>query len=404
VIPRTLAPRLLELARRFPVVTITGPRQSGKTTLCRAAFPDKPYVSLEAPDVRSYAASDPRGFLAEHRAGAIVDEVQRVPELLSYLQVEVDAQPAPGRFILTGSANLVLLQSVSQSLAGRTALLTLLPLGRDEVLRFPTPPEDLLTTLWKGSYPAIFDRNLPPPDWLGSYTATYVERDVRHILNISDLVAFQGFLRLVAARSAQLLNLSALSADAGITHNTARAWFSVLEASYVAFRLPPLHANVTKRLVKTPKAHFYDSGLLCYLLGIREPEQLGHHPLRGAIFETWVVSEIVKARVHRGLPPSLSFYRERKGAEVDLVLDRGDALVAVETKSGQTVSAEFLSALARFQVSIGQAVQPKEIESVLVYGGDRPEHRSAARVVPWNQVQNVNWAGGRASGGRTVPS
>ena len=219
---------------------------------------------------------------------------------------------------------------------------------------------------------------------MGSYTVTCVERDVRHILSISDLVAFQSFLRLVAARSAQLLNLSALSADAGITHNTARAWFSALEAGYVAFRLPPLHANVTKRLVKTPKAHFFDTGLLCYLLGIREPEQLRHHPLRGAIFETWVVSEIVKARVHRGLPPSLSFYRDRKGAEVDLVLDRGDTLVAVETRSGQTVSAEFLSALARFQVSIGQAVQPKEVESVLVYGGDRPEHRSAARVVPWN--------------------
>jgi hypothetical protein len=349
-------------------------------------------VSLELPDVRAYAAGDPRGFLAEHRDGAILDEVQRVPELLSYLQGEVDDDPAPGRFILTGSANITLLQTVSQSLAGRTALLTLLPLGREEVLRFPSPPHDLLETLWTGAYPAILDRQLPPADWLASYAATYVERDVRQLLNITDQVAFQGFLRLAASRSAQLLNLSALGADAGITHNTARAWVSVLEASYIVFRLAPLQANVTSRLVKTPKLHFHDSGLLCYLLGIRDPQQLRHHPLRGAIFETWVVSEIVKSRLHRGLPLSLWFYRDRKGTEVDAVVERGDAFVAVETKSGQTMAEDFLGALARFEASMGRALGSKAIKRVLVYGGDRAERRTTARVVPWNEVQDFRWA------------
>ena len=248
MIPRTLHRKLRQLARQFPVVTVTGPRQSGKTTLCQMVFPAKTYVSLEAPDVRAYAQQDPRGFLAQHASGAILDEVQRVPDLLSYLQGEVDSRPTPGRFILTGSANLALLGNVSQSLAGRTAVLTLLPLAHGEALRFPDPSGDLFATMWRGGYPAIYDRRPEPADWLGSYVATYVERDVRQILNVTDLLAFQNFLGLCAGRSAQLLNLSALAADAGITHNTARAWLSVLEASYLAFRLPALHANVRKRL------------------------------------------------------------------------------------------------------------------------------------------------------------
>lgn len=394
MVRRTLQSKLRALARRFPAVTVTGPRQSGKTTLCRAAFPGKPYVSLEAPDLRQYAAADPRGFLHDHRDGAILDEVQRVPDLLSYLQPLLDEHRRPGHFILTGSANLALLGSVSQSLAGRTALLTLLPLSLEEVRRFPRAPDDLLTVLWHGSYPAIFDRRLDPMDWFASYVGTYVERDVRQILNVGDLLAFQTFLRLAAGRSAQLLNLSALGADAGVTHATARAWLSVLEASFVAHRLPPFHSSLTTRLVKTPKLHFYDSGLLCFLLGIRSPAQLREHPLRGPIFETWVAAEILKARVHRGLPPALSYFRDRKGAEVDLVLEPDGRVVAVEAKSARTVAPDFFTAFDTLSALLDRERRGRSLRRVVVYGGDDRQQRTGVTVLPWSIIDRHDWTGG----------
>jgi len=395
MIPRNLEGRLRALARQFPTVTVTGPRQSGKTTLCRKVFPNKAYVSLEAPDQREYAAEDPRGFLGDLASGAILDEVQRVPELLSYLQVEVDERARPGRFILTGSANFALLHSISQSLAGRTALVNLFPLSRDEALRFPGPPADLDETLWKGGYPAIFDRGLPAQEWLGSYVATYVERDVRQLLNVGDLVAFQTFLKLCAGRSGQLLNLSALASDCGITHGTARSWISVLEASYVAFRLPPLVANPNKRLVKTPKLFFYDTGLLCYLLGIRHADQVRTHPLRGPIFETWVASEILKARAHRGLPPALLFFRDRKGTEVDLLVERGDALIAVETKSSRTVAGDFFAGLEKFAALAASQRRMPPLRQVLMYAGEHRQERSGATVLPWSRLHHYDRAGKR---------
>lgn len=393
MIPRNLRTKLVALARKFPVVTVTGPRQAGKTTLCRAVFPKKDYVSLEAPDIREYAASDPRGFLADHARGAILDEVQRAPELLSYLQEEVDRRPTPGRFVLTGSANFALLQSVSQSLAGRTALLHLLPLALDEVRRFPGAKLDLNRALWSGSYPAVFDRKLDPTDWYSGYVGTYVERDVRQILKVGDLNAFQTFLRLCAGRSAQLLNLSSLAADSGITHNTARAWISVLEASFIAFRLPPLHANLAKRLVKTPKLHFYDAGLLCYLLGIRSPDHLAAHPLRGAVFESWAVSEILKARLHRGLSPNLFFYRDRKGLEVDVVVERGGDLVAAEIKSGRTVAGDFFPPLESFADLVGSGRQGRRVRRVVLFGGSGAQRRGETRVLPWSELDRFDWAG-----------
>ena len=392
MIDRTLQTKVVQLARHYPIVTITGPRQSGKTTLCRMVFPDKAFVSLEAPDVREYARTDPRGFLSHHAAGAVLDEVQRVPELLSYLQVDVDERPPPGRFVLTGSANLALLDAVSQSLAGRTALVNLLPLGREEVVRFARHPTDVFTALWTGAYPAVYDREVPPEDWFASYVATYVERDVRQVLNVTDLVAFQTFLGLCAGRTGQLLNLSSLGADAGITHNTARAWLSVLEAGFLVFRLPPFHGSLKKRLVKTPKLHFYDSGLLCYLVGIRSPEPLRSHPLRGGIFESWVASEILKARLHRGLPGTLSYYRDRKGEEVDAILERGDALVAVEAKSGETIADDFFAALECFEQALAVPGRARKIEKVLVYGGDWSGVRSGTRVLPWSEVSGFGWA------------
>jgi predicted AAA+ superfamily ATPase len=391
VIRRSLAPKLTSLAHKFPVVTVTGPRQSGKTTLCRATFPDKPYVSFEAPDVREYAQRDPRGLISDYARGAVFDEVQRVPALLSYLQGEVDERPTAGRFILTGSANFGLLQTVSQSLAGRTAVLQLLPLSLEEIRRFPNPPEDLFTLLWQGAYPALYDRGLAPTDWFSAYVGTYVERDVRQILNVTDLVIFQTFLRLCAGHTGRLLNLSSLGGDAGVTHNTARAWLTVLEASYLAFRLPPFHANLKKRLVKTPKLHFYDPGLLCYLLGITSSQQLRQHPLRGPVFESWVVSEIVKARANLGLAPHLSFYRDRKGLEVDAILERGNELVAIEVKSGQTVAEDFLGSLRSFTGAFGARKRAPAVTSVVIYGGTQRQRRSDALVLPWSRLDEMDW-------------
>ena len=389
MIKRTLQARVREAAKHFPVLTITGPRQSGKTTLCRMTFPSKSYVSLEAPDVREFATQDPRGFLAEHGSGCILDEVQRAPSLLSYLQELVDSDPRPGRFVLTGSANFALLESVSQSLAGRTAVLQLLPLDREETRRFPRFPKDLFTTLWTGGYPAVFDRAVPVRDWYGSYVATYLERDVRRLVNVSDLVTFQTFLRICAGRSGQLLNLSGLGADCGITHNTARAWFSVLETSYLVFRLPPYHANVTSRAVKRPKMHFADTGLLCYLLGIETPDQIRRHPLRGAIFESWVCSEVLKARLHRGLPSNLFFYRDRKGLEVDLLLRKGDRIIAVEAKSGETIAPDFTANLDRLARRMSDSAEA--LNKVVVYGGLQGQRRSGATVLGWEQAGGSRW-------------
>jgi len=391
VIDRNAAAKLVDLARTFPAVTVTGPRQSGKTTLCRALFPDKPYVSLEAPDRREMARSDPRGFLHGVAGGAILDEVQRVPEILSYLQELIDENPAPGRFILTGSANLSLLAGISQSLAGRTALLTLLPLAHDEVARFGDAPNDVEEALWRGSYPAVYDRSVDPNDWYAAYIASYVERDVRQLLNVTDLGMFQTFLRLCAGRCGQLLNLSALAADIGITHNTARAWISVLEASYVAFRLPSLHANITSRLVKTPKLHFFDSGLVCSLLGITEPEQLRTHPLRGSIFETWAVAEIYKQRAHAGKAPSLSFYREAKGIEVDAVVEGPRRLCAVEIKAARTVAADFFRGLDAFRQKMASDPLARTVDSFVVYAGIEGYRHRDTTVLPWNELARTNW-------------
>jgi uncharacterized protein len=391
VIARRLGTRLRALARRFPVVTVTGPRQAGKTTLCRALFPRHRYVSLEAPDTREYATEDPRGFLAELAKGAVIDEVQRAPALLSFLQEEVDARPRAGRFVLTGSANLGLLSGVSQTLAGRTGLLTLLPFGLDELRGFETAPRDRDGTLWSGAFPAVFDRRIPVSEWFSAYLATYVERDVRQILNVSDLQAFQTFVRLCAGRAGQLVNLASLGSDCGVTHNTARAWLAVLEASYVVLRVPPWHANLGKRLIKTPKLYFVDSGLLCALLGIRTARQIAEHPLRGAIFENWVVTEILKSRVHRGLPADLHFFRSRAGLEVDVVVESGTALLAAEVKAGRTIATDFFKSLEELRSLLAASRPPRKVHARLVYGGDAAQTRTGVEIVPWSRVADTTW-------------
>ena len=405
MITRDLVPTVLGAAARSPVITLTGPRQSGKTTLCRALFPRHPYVTLEAPDERAFAADDPRAFLAQFPEGAILDEVQRAPDLLSYLQGVIDDDPTPGRWILSGSQNLSLLASVSQSLAGRTEVHHLLPLTRGEIACFERHPASLDETLFAGGYPRIFDRALDPASWLRSYVATYLERDVRSISNVGDLAMFQRFLELCAGRTAQLLNYSSLAADCGISQPSAKAWLSVLEASFIVFRLPAFHANLRKRLVKMPKLYFHDTGLACWLLGIRQLEQLRSHPLRGQIFETWVVSETFKHRTNRGWTGGLWFYRDRSGAEMDLVIDRTSGLTLVEAKSSSTASSSLFDGARRVRRHFDRLSRPCDL--VVAYGGEQFQQRAEARLIPWRMLRAASVAPGSPvvtvlAGGRPI--
>ena len=391
MIKRNLEGPLTALAQQMPLVAVTGPRQSGKTTLCRATFPDKPYVTLEPLDVRSFATEDPRGFLAAYPDGAVLDEVQRAPDLFSYLQELVDERRESGLFILTGSQHFGLTEAITQSLAGRIAMLHLLPPSLDELQRFDRPPKDLFTTLWYGAYPRIHDRGLDPGRWLADYVTTYVQRDVRQLTNVTDLQAFTTFLRLAAGRTANEVNLSALGGDAGVTHNTARAWLSVLAASFVTFRAPAWRRNLRKQAIKAPKLHFFDSGLACHLLGITEPEQLRHHPLRGALFESWVASEIVKARAHAGMAPGVHHFRDAKGLEVDLVLEEEGILTATEVKSGATVASDFFRSLERLGEELEAKLPHLTYRPRLVYGGAERQRRSDIDIIPWSAIQELAW-------------
>ena len=373
------------LARGFPIVALTGPRQSGKTTLARAAFPDKPYLSLEDPDVRLLAERDPRGLLARFPDGAVLDEAQRAPDLFSYLQTRIDAAPRPGTFIVTGSQQFGLLSGITQSLAGRVGLVQLLPFSLGELKAAGRLGADVDDVIVRGLYPPVYDRDVAPGDWYASYVSTYIERDVRQLITIRDLSAFQRFLRMCAARTAQLVNLSSMGADCGITHNTASAWMSVLEASYIVHLLRPHHRNFKKRLVKAPKLYFCDTGLAAWLLGIRDPAQVYIHPQRGALFENLVVTEFLKSRFNRGDPSDLFFWRDSRGLEVDLLVERGDGLLPIEIKSGQTIAADFFSSLTRWTELAGAAGR----EASLVYGGDQDMHHGHVAVIPWRRLPEM---------------
>ncbi len=402
MIARHLQSVLLSAAQWSPVISLTGPRQSGKTTLVTACFPQAHYVSLEDPSMRRFASEDAKGFLQQFgHDQVILDEVQRSPELFSYIQGIVDDQDIAGQFILTGSQNFLLLESISQSLAGRCAICHLLPFSqaelRGDALRLPeqivssTCPSlgqavdrepSLWQMLWSGSYPRIHDKHIPAQQWLTSYIQTYIERDVRSIVNVGNLEVFTRFVRLCAGRTGQILNLQALGNDCGIDQKTAKRWLSILEASFIVKRLRPFHKNMNKRLIKSPKLYFLDSGLLCYLLQIQKPEELLVHSMRGAIFESWVLSECFKAYYHAGQQPNMTFYRDSNGNEIDLLLDLGSQTIPVEIKSGETLHSEFFKGIEYWRKLMDQGDSP----AALIYGGLETMQRNGIAVLPWSTI------------------
>ena len=373
---------LLDLGKGYPVVAITGPRQAGKTTLAQSAFPNKRYVSLEDLDEREFANQDPRGFLARFPDGAILDEAQRCPHLFSYLQTRVDAEKRMGLFVLTGSQQFGLMSNITQTLAGRVGLIQLLPFSLPELQEANTQILSLDDLLWRGMYPPIYDRNLAPEKWFANYVMTYIERDVRQVVEVQNLSLFQRFIKMCAARVGQLMNMSSLATDCGVSHNTIRSWLSVLEAGYVVFLLQPHHQNFGKRLVKTPKLYFYDTGLAAFLLGIRDPEHMSIHSARGSMFENFVVSELLKQRYNQGLASSLYFWRNNTGDEIDVLIEQGEKLLPIEIKSGQTFNADFLTGINKWMKIAGKAVLTPQ----LVYGGNENMSRNGIDVRSWKHI------------------
>jgi hypothetical protein len=368
MIPRQLGTKVLQWATQFPVITVTGPRQSGKSTLCKALFPHKTYINLEDLTLRQIVQGDPRGFLDRLPDGAIFDEIERFPELCSYIQTWVDISEQSGRYILTGSSQFELMQNISQSLAGRTAIARLLPFSFFELYgKDSTQAPVLDELLYTGFYPRIYDKKLQPTEALSFYVATYIERDVRQILNIKEWTKFDLFLRLLAGRSGQILNVQALANETGLSNNTLASWIGVLEQSNIIYKLRPYYANLGKRLIKSPKIYFLDSGLLCYLLNIYNPQVLSLHPLRGQIFESFVVAELLKERYNQGMADNLYYYRDQKGLELDLIIDEGTSLILGEIKSSATFNPDFLIALHKVAPILG-----KPYRSILFTGAGDP--------------------------------
>lgn len=385
MIKRTISEKILHYARQYPVVTITGPRQSGKTTLCKALFPKRQYFSLENIDTRNYAKNDPRAFLAGcPKDGAIIDEIQRVPELVSYIQEIVDTKDKPGHFILTGSQNFHLLNTVSQSLAGRTALAVLLPFSYAEIYSDKAASIDKI--LFTGFYPRIHDKKLNPNEALSFYVSTYLERDIRSLINVKDLAKFEKFIKLCAGRVAQIVNLSSLANDCGINHTTAKSWLSVLEASYIIFFVRPHHANFGKRLIKAPKLYFTDCGLASYLLDIQDAKHIAQHPLKGSLFENFVVAELLKARTNEGKNSNIYFFRDNVGNEVDVLLEDGTSIKPVEVKLGSTINEDYFKGLRYYQ----KLNKKNTAKPALIYGGGEDQHRQTADIFSYRNAGSIN--------------
>ncbi len=383
MIKRHLKKKIQELRTSYPVLAITGPRQSGKTTLAKELFgKTHQYVNLENLDIRDYALNDPKGFLKEYSNGVIIDEVQNAPDLFSYIQTIVDERDLPAQFILTGSQNFLLLEKISQSLAGRVALFNLLPFSIQELIDHKFELGSLEDTLFRGFYPRVISKNLDPRVWCSNYFKTYIERDIRSMKNIHDLATFQIFIKMCAARSGQILDLTSLGNDCGVSHTTAKSWINILEASFILFRLGPYHKNYNKRLVKSPKIFFYDTALLCFLLNIQEVEQLKTHYLRGGIFESFVISEIMKSRLNENKEPLIYFWRDHQGHEVDCVLEGLQTFMPIEIKSSKTVNSSFFSGLNYLKKLAKEELR----KGVLIYAGDENQQRTEVNVVSWNSI------------------
>jgi len=379
---RNLEEYILEVSKKYKCITLVGPRQSGKTTLSKKLFSNFEYFSFESPDIRDIFEEDPRGFLSGIKKSVIFDEVQRVPDLLSYLQEILDDKKDRRKFILTGSNNLKLSLNISQTLAGRTKILEVLPFQRNEI-PVKEQKKDMNEALFFGSYPRIYDEKLDPTEWLGDYFQTYVEKDIRNSLNITDLKTFNNFIRLLAGRVGQVISYNSLGGDAGVAQPTVRRWVSALEMTYICFSLQPHFKNFNKRIIKAPKIYFYDTGLLCYLLRIKNIEQLKIHPLKGGIFENWIIAEYMKHYLNQGKEAPLYYWRDQHGHEVDLVIDEGMYLDLIEIKSGETFQKDFLKNLKWLN-----KLQGRE-EAKCIYGGKKIINLGDIRVIPWNKIGEI---------------
>ncbi|MDO9325288.1 MAG: ATP-binding protein [Methanoregula sp.] len=387
MIKRDAEVKLRELARGFPAVSVVGPRQSGKTTLVRSVFPDKPYVLLEDPDTRAFAEEDPRSFLAQfEKSGAIIDEVQRVPKLFSYLLGVLDKYNQPGQFILTGSQNFLLMESISQSLAGRVGIIRLLPLSMRELFRARIAIRPYEEYLYTGFFPRLYSNNIEPADFYSSYIQTYLERDLHQLKQVQNLSTFQTFMKMCAFRNGQIVNFSSLAQDCGITHNTAKEWLSLLETSCIIILIRPHHKNFNKRLVKMPKLYFTDPGLAAHLAGIQSPDNLCHHPLKGGLFESLIVTEFLKYRYNQGKEANLYFWRDQHGHEIDCLIEHGGSdLVPVEIKSGRTANNDYFKEIAYWNTLSGNTPD----RSFVVYGGDQSQQRTSGHLIGYAMLDPV---------------
>lgn len=388
LINREISIKLQQYAQQFPAVALMGPRQSGKTTLAKKTFPNYSYVTLEDLDMQFLARQDPRGFFATfaNASGVIIDEIQEVPELLSYMQGIIDQGYKPGYFILTGSHNLLLHQAISQTLAGRIALLTLLPLTVQELQKATLLPNNIEATLLKGFYPRIYVQPIETQAWLSNYISTYIEKDVRQLINITDLTSFQRFLKLCAARVGNILNYADLARDADISPNTAKAWLSLLESSYIIKLLYPYYKNFNKRIVKSPKLYFVDTSLACLLLGIKTEADLSLHYMKGALFESFVISELFKFNYNKALNPNIYFWRDQQGHEIDCIIEKSiDSTVPIEIKAGKTIISEFFKELTDWQVITEQKIN----KSYLVYGGDIYMMQNKGTIIDWRSIYKM---------------
>lgn len=379
IIRREITSAINFLIDKYPIIAVTGPRQSGKTTLLKSMFPEYRYVSLENPDIRSFATTDPNGFLLQFSQNIILDEVQRVPTLFSYLQTKVDESKIMGQFILSGSQNFHLLENITQSLAGRVAMFKLLPFDFQELNSAGLLQKNYIDSLIKGFYPAIFDREIPSKIFYSNYVQTYIQRDVSELIAIKDMRLFQNFLSLCATRAGQLVNLSSLANETGITQPTAKAWLSALESSYILFLLQPYFKNFSKRIVKTPKLYFYDTGLLCYLLKLDNAEQIQLTDFKGSLFENMMIAEYVKRMHHCNQLNDIWFWRDAAGNEVDLIIQTGDKQKAIEFKATQTIMPNLFKGLNYYE----KISENRDLGKYLVYGGVESQKRTVATVVPW---------------------